>query len=371
MSASFSLLIKPVSLDCNLRCSYCFYLPKAELFGRQAHRMTPEVLEKVTRDYLSLPMETHTFGWQGGEPTLAGLDFFREAVSVQRSARRGGAIQNVLQTNGTLLDDDWGSFLHEAGFLVGISIDGPASLHDRFRLHEDGRGSHTDVLRGLEILKRHRIEHNVLTLVSAANREHPVEVYRYLRDELGLRYHQYIDCVEFGRDGTLLPYSLRPGQWGRFLCSVFDEWYPRDTHTVSIRLFDSIVSRLATGIPTICPMGGDCRHYLVIEHNGDLYPCDFHVRPETLLGNIAHVPLSAVRSSARYRSWGQIKNPRSSTCDHCRYLPLCMGDCPKNRLPGTPRTLLCDDWKLFYDHTIERFELLADEVSRSLRHFPS
>ncbi len=367
MNESFSLLLKPASFDCNLRCRYCFYLPKEELFGSGVHRMDRETLEAVTRSYLAMPMASHTFGWQGGEPTLAGVEFFREAVRLQREHAAGGSVANALQTNGTLLDDEWGKFLRENRFLVGISIDGPAELHDRFRIRADGGGSHAGVMRGLGVLKRHGVEFNALTLVSAANQDRPVEVYRYLK-ELGVNFHQYIECVEFDRDGKRRPFALSPGRWGEFLCRIFDEWYPADTRTVSIRLFDSILSRLATGVPTICPMSGNCCSYLVVEHDGGVYPCDFHVRPEYRLGNIRETGFAELRALPRYRGWGAVKDPHSAKCSACRWLPLCMGDCPKNRSAG--ESALCGDWQLFYSHTIERFERLASGIARRRTEAP-
>lgn len=357
---SFFLLIKPISFHCNLRCRYCFYLPKEELYGPGMHRMTRETLESATRNYLAQPLESYSFGWQGGEPTLMGTDFYREAIRLQQKYSPGDAeIGNSLQTNGTLLDDEWGKFLHEKQFLTGISIDGPAKLHDRFRKDANGRGSHSDVIRGLKVLRRHHVEFNVLTLVSASNQDHPVEVYRYL-GELGIRYQQYIECVETDAEGKRKPFALSPGKWGEFLCRIFDEWYPRDVHRISIRLFDSIVSRLATGIPSVCSMGGNCCSYLVLEHNGDVYPCDFHVREALRLGNIRETDFGALRDLPCYREWGKIKEPHSQKCLDCRFLPLCMGDCPKNR--RNLKSLLCEDWRVFYTHTIGRFEELASRV---------
>ncbi|NMA48031.1 MAG: anaerobic sulfatase maturase [Lentisphaerae bacterium] len=355
--ADFSLLIKPASGDCNLRCRYCFYLPKRELFGPGAHRMSAKVLEAMTRKFLSQPMSLHSFGWQGGEPTLMGVDFFQQARACQRRhGRAGGRIANALQTNGTLLDAAWGRFLAQEQFLVGISIDGPAELHDQSRVYGDGRGSHAEVMRGLAVLREHRVEHNVLTLVSHANEDHAETVYNYL-GELGVTYQQYIECVEFAPDGQRRPYALSPGKWGEFLCRIFDLWYPQDTRRVSIRLFDSILSRLLTGVPTICSMSGDCRNYFVIEHNCEVYPCDFQVRPELRLGNILTTDFAALQKLEKYRRWGRKKNPHSATCEACRFLPLCMGDCPKNRRRG--QSYLCEDWQLFYQHSIGRFEELA------------
>lgn len=328
--------------------------------------MSSETLENVVREYLSCPMECHTFGWQGGEPTLMGVEFFREAIRLQKKYACGN-IANSLQTNGTLLNDEWGKFLHDNHFLVGVSIDGPPGLHNRFRLRTDGGGSHAEVVRGIEVLKRHKVAFNALTLVSASNQAHPVEIYQYLKG-LGISFHQYIECVEFDGGGKRRPFALAPGKWGEFLCRIFDAWYPHDTRNISIRLFDSILSRLITGIPTICPMGGNCCNYLVVEHNGDVYPCDFHVRPELRVGNIRDTGFGKLRTSPWYREWGKIKEPHSTKCSECRFLPLCMGDCPKNRQAGM--STLCEDWRLFYSHTIERFEKLAADLVRRPPELP-
>lgn len=243
--------------------------------------MSTAVLKAMTSKYLALPLSEHLFAWQGGEPTLMGLDFFRQATALQK--RPGKQVRNVLQTNGTLLDHEWGDFLQRQNFLVGISIDGPPEIHDTYRLTPDGAGSSAQVLRGLHHLQECSVEHNVLTLVSAANVRHPNLVYDYLCG-LRLRYHQYIECIETDTTGASCPYALRPGEFGEFLCQIFDRWYPHDCQRVSIRLFDSILSRLVNRVPTVCPMGCDCRHYFVIEHDGKVYPCDFFVNDAECLG---------------------------------------------------------------------------------------
>ena len=360
MNGQFSLLVKPASYNCNLRCAYCFYLSKESMFGSGALRMPRDTLRTLTRKYLACPMADHSFGWQGGEPTLMGLDFFREAVRLQREFLPDRFTSNSLQTNGTLLDDEWAVFLKENRFLTGISIDGPRELHDRFRRDSSGAGTHERVLRGRAALENAGAEYNVLTLVSAANQDYPAEVYEYLKS-LGVRYHQYIECVEFDAAGKRAPFALGPGKWGEFLCGIFDAWYPKDVGKVSVRLFDSVVSRLVSGVPTMCSMGADCRHYLVVEHNGDIFPCDFFVRSDLRLGNILKDDFEQLRGSAGYRDWGGIKRPQTPECFGCAWYALCAGDCPKNRCGGM--SALCEDWKIFYSHTIERFERLAGYVS--------
>ena len=359
MTRDFSLLLKPVSLDCNMRCTYCFYLPRACFLGGHAHRMTAETLEQTIRRYgLSRSARLH-FGWQGGEPTLAGLDFFQEAVRLQeRHLGHARPVSNALQTNGILLDDTWGRFLATHKFLVGVSVDGPEALHDKNRRLTDGEGSHRLACRGIETLRRHGCSFNVLAVVSSTNQAYPEAIYEHLLS-LGAVHQQYIECVEQDEAGRLRACSVDPMKWGEFLCRLFDRWFPADVSRVSIRLFDSIVSRLATGVPTCCPMNGDCRNYLVIEHDGCIYPCDFYVHPQMALGNVHADDFKTVRSRQAYADFGRRKHPQAAACMACRWLPLCMGDCCKNRAPGGA-SHLCQGWKLFYEHTITRFEALAD-----------
>jgi uncharacterized protein len=360
----FSLLIKPSSWDCNLRCRYCFYLGKRSIYNESAPRMSARMLQNMIQKFMAMEMPVHSFGWQGGEPTLMGLDFFRRAVAFQQQfGHPAQSVSNGLQTNGTLLNDEWGKFLRQYNFLVGVSIDGPAELHDRGRTFIDGHGSHAEVMRGMETLRRNKVDFNALTLVSAFNQEHPLEIYRYLKNQ-GINYHQYIECVEFDQAGKLLPFAVKPGRWGEFLCTIFDEWFKNDTRKISVRLFDSILVRLVDGYANVCAMGTDCRQYFVVEHNGDVYPCDFHVRPELKLGNINDDEFDSLLNSKIYREFGVLKNSWNKRCSTCDYLSLCAGCCPKNRPGNDPANLsvLCEDWRLFYSHTIERFRQLAAEI---------
>ncbi len=368
---SFSLLVKPASADCNLRCKYCFYLDRCELYpGSTRHRMSDEVLEQMLRTYLATSQPQHALGWQGGEPTLMGLPFYKRVTQLQKQYGQPAIpVSNGLQTNTTLIDDAWCKHLAQYHFLVGVSIDGPAAIHDHYRVNADGQGAHADVMRGLEALKRNRVEYNVLTLVSQSNVRQPREVYHYLRDELGVNFHQYIECVEFDPTGGLMPFAVNAAEWGNFLCEIFDEWWAcGDTRRVSVRLFDSVLAALVDRQINVCSMGRDCRQYLVVEYNGDVYPCDFFVRPELKLGNVMEQSWEEMLASPLYAEFGARKRQWNEACDSCRYLPLCGGCCPKNRPDhgADPRKLstLCQGWKQFYAHTMDRFEQLAGEVMR-------
>ncbi|MCF6176229.1 MAG: anaerobic sulfatase maturase [Victivallaceae bacterium] len=368
----FSLLVKPASFGCNLRCTYCFYLVKEQLYAGQ-HTMTDAILEQMISSFMAVPMPNYSFGWQGGEPTIMGLDFYKRAIKLmQQYGRSGKAVSNGLQTNGTLLDDEWGKFLHQYNFLVGISIDGPEKIHNLNRFTINGDGSHQAVMNGLNVLKRHNVEHNVLTLVSSANAEHPLEIYDYLKT-LGLNYHQYIECIEFDSNNELMPFAVKPEQWGEFLCQIFDEWYKNDHRTVSVRLFDSILVRMVDNNPNVCAMAEDCRQYFVVENNGDVYPCDFFVSPEMKLGNILGDDWKSLYESQLYKDFGARKAQRHDKCAQCQYLMLCNGCCPKNRpgrgsIPGQ-LSALCSGWEIFYQHTLPRFKILADQIRRERQEF--
>ncbi len=371
----FSLLIKPTSADCNLRCDYCFYLDRGQLYPHTSkHRMPDEVLERMVRSFMTTPQPQYSFGWQGGEPLLMGIDFFKRVTELQKKYGGAGAtVSNGLQTNAILIDEEFAEHLARYNFLTGVSLDGPAEIHDRYRRFAGGGGSHSRVIRAIRTLHRHGAEYNILTLVSEANVEKPLEIYRYLRDQ-DFRYHQYIECVEFDNGGNLQPFAISGEQWGDFLCAVFDEWYRHDTRRISVRLFDSILSVMLGQPPTMCSMDRDCRQYFVVEHNGDIYPCDFFVRPHLRLGNIMSSGWDEFQNSQLYESFGARKRQWNKECGRCPHLRFCAGCCTKNR-PGQGErpgslSVLCSGWKQFYKHTLDRFQVLANRVRRESRAQP-
>jgi uncharacterized protein len=369
----FSLLVKPTSADCNLRCAYCFYLEKCALYPEsRRHRMSDAVLEQMIRTYMATQQETYAFGWQGGEPTLMGLDFFRRITDLQqRHGRPGAAVANGLQTNATLIDDAMAAHFARYKFLVGCSLDGPPKLHDRFRRTIDGRPTHADVMAGIDALKRHNVEFNILVLVSQANVRHAAEVYRYLVDQ-GFHYHQYIPCVEVDAACAPMPFSISGREWGDFMCGIFDAWYPGDAYTVSIRHFDSYLSKLVDDQATACTLGRNCCQYFVVEHNGDIYPCDFFVEPQLKIGNVMDTTWIRAQRSPVYREFGKQKTAWNPACDTCDCLDLCVGDCLKHRLcggnPPQHLSLLCEGNRQLIRHIRPALNTLADRVRADRAH---
>lgn len=365
-SQPFSLLIKPTSADCNLRCEYCFYLGKKDLYPAvQRHRMTDAVLEHMISTFMATDQPQHSFGWQGGEPTLMGLDFFQKVTLLQNKYGSGSSVSNGLQSNTTLIDDEFAKHLAEYNFLCGVSIDGPSEIHDHYRKYIDGRGAHAAVMAGLEALRRNKVEHNVLTLVSQSNVRRPADVYHYLCN-MGVYFHQYIECVEFDDSGKLMPFAINGEEWGNFLCAIFDEWLKGDQRKVSVRLFDSILMMMMDGVANVCSMSRTCRQYLVVEYNGDIYPCDFYVDKKLRLGNIMKNSWEELQASPIYTEFAGRKALWNAECARCEYLKYCAGCCPKNRAKRgedpTQISVLCDGWKQFYHHSLKEFRRLANEI---------
>jgi uncharacterized protein len=299
--------------------------------------MSDATLDRLITGYMATNQQVYSFAWQGGEPTLMGVDFFRRAVQLQTGrAKPGTQIANGLQTNGTLLNDEFAELLAEYKFLVGVSLDGPAKIHDAERYTIDGRGSHRKVMAGIECMRRHEVQFNILTLVNRANVSKPEEIYDYLVDH-GFLFHQYVECVEFEQDGTLKPFAITGEAWGTFLCRIFDRWIRKDTRRVSVRLFDTILAKLVDNVCVTCTISENCCQYFVVEHNGDVYPCDFHVRPEWKLGNVMMDDWEKLQQLPLYAEFGKRKTAWNSACSKCEFLSLCNGDCPKNR--GAPDIL--------------------------------
>lgn len=328
--------------------------------------MSDAVLEQLIKGYMATKQPTYSIGWQGGEPTLMGLDFFRKVTHFQEKYGRAGAVVgNGLQTNVTLITDEMAEHFSKYHFLLGCSLDGPASVHDRYRHTLRGKPTHTDVLRGIETLKRNSVEFNILTLVSQSNVHRAREIYGYMVDQ-GFFYHQYIPCVEFDENGELLPFSINGKEWGGFMCEIFDEWYSKDVYRVSIRHFDSILFKMVEGSINVCNLGRNCCQYFVVEYNGDIYPCDFFVEESLRLGNVMDTSWKEVLSSKTYNKFGAQKAQWNKECQACDCLDLCSGDCLKHRIyagnPPQNLSRLCEGWKQFIRHARSRFEYLAQEI---------
>ena len=368
----FSLLIKPASADCNLACTYCFYLPKAGLYPESSrHRMSDGTLKRMISTYLATDQDTYSFGWQGGEPTLMGVEFFQRVVELQtRYGRPGSIVANGLQTNATMITDELARLLAEYRFLLGVSLDGPEEIHNTYRKNRKGTGSYDRVIEGIELLNKHQVELNILVAVNAANVGMARRIYSFLLG-MGIRYHQYIPIVEFDEQGRPLPYSIDGQQWGAFLKELFEVWYP-DAGRVSVRLFDALLTYLVEGSRILCTMGRDCRQYFLVEHNGDVYPCDFFAAPELRLGNLLETDWSDLLESPRYEAFGRQKSQWNEACESCPFLELCMGDCLKHRFYAAPSarsdpgslSWLCSGWKIFYESCLPGFRRIARRIQR-------
>jgi uncharacterized protein len=347
-------MIKPVGPACNLACAYCYYLDKSKLYPGARLLMDDDTLESVTRSYLeSSPADEVVFGWQGGEPLLAGLDFFHTAVRMQRKyARPGQKVTNALQTNATLIDDDWARFFADHGFLLGVSIDGPSDMHDVYRKDRSGNASYDNVAAGLGCLQRHGVEHNALITVNRANVDHPLKVYRQLIG-LGIAHLQFIPIVE--RQGRKVAgWSVGPTRYGRFLCEILDCWAENDIGRVFVQLFESTLGVMMGYRPSLCVFSKTCGRALAVEHNGDLYACDHFVYPEYLRGNLTREAAVSLIDGPEQTSFGLAKADLSADCRACEVLPFCGGDCPKHRLnqgmDGKPISYLCPGYKEFFGY---------------------
>ena len=390
--SSFHVLIKPTGAICNLDCKYCFFLSKEMLYPGSRFQMAEDLLET----YLKQLLESHRapqvdVAWQGGEPTLMGLDFFKRSVELVSKLRRPGQqIQYTIQTNGTQLNDEWCVFFKKNNFLVGLSMDGPKALHDVYRVNKGGAGSFDQVMRGFESLKQHKVDVNILCTVHAANQDHPLEVYRFFRDELAAEFIQFIPVIE-RVNASMLPianegWSERPGggrplytiagdrvtersvtalAYGQFLIAIFNEWVKTDVGKVYVQHFDSALANWV-GVPgAVCIFAETCGQALALEHNGDLYSCDHFVEPAYKLGNIRETHLVQLLASPRQIKFGQDKmNTLPRYCRECEVRFACHGECPKNRFIQTPDgedglNYLCAAYKAFFNHINETMKIMA------------
>lgn len=386
----FSVVMKPTGAVCNLDCTYCFFLSKESLYVADGQRMSEASLRACIANQLdSQPDGDVTLVWQGGEPTMRGLGFYREAVRIADELKRPRQrVQHSMQTNGTLLNDDWCAFLAEQNFLVGLSVDGPADLHDTFRVNKAGRGSHRQVMRGWEVLRKHSVETNVLCTVNAANAEHGERVYRWFRDDMDATFLQFIPIVErvperdltaaeegwIGPDGARLLYrqagnavtsrSVTGPQWGHFLREVFDEWRTHDIGKVYVQHFDTMLAA-RFGQYSLCVHAPECGTALAVQHNGDIYSCDHYVEPGYRLGNIHSDRLADVLTSDQQRGFGRSKRTGlTDQCQRCPVLWACQGGCPKDRFALSDdgeggHNHLCEGYFLFFRHAAGTIEQMA------------
>ena len=383
----FHIMAKPHGPICNLDCTYCYYLEKENLYGKSGrdYRMRDEVLEAYIRQYIQAhPGEHVSFAWQGGEPTLLGIQFFERVLDLQQRYADGKKIDNAFQTNGTLLDDSWGEFLARNGFLIGFSVDGPEEIHDAYRVDKGGKPTFARVMRGLEVLKKHGVEFNTLTVINRKNSYRALDVYRFLK-EIGSKYLQFIPVVEqvaeqpdanglvlikpFSRQkASVSEWSVEPLQFGKFLTSIFDEWVRHDVGRIFVQIFDVALESWANVPQSLCVFAPKCGQAMAMEHNGDLYSCDHFVYPENRLGNILEKGIASLISSQQQVRFGNAKETAlPSDCRQCDVRFACNGECPKHRFATTASgelglNYLCAGYKHFFHHVDPYTRFMASEL---------
>jgi uncharacterized protein len=379
-------MAKPNGPICNLDCTYCFYLEKENLYpGKTDFRMPDDVLESFIKQKIAAqPVDQLTFAWQGGEPTLLGIDFFKKVVTLQAAYANGKKVENAFQTNGILLNDEWCAFFRENNFLIGLSIDGPDDYHNRYRFNKGGRHTFAQVMKGLNCLIRNQVSFNTLTVVQRDNSYHAVEVYRFLK-EIGSQFMQFIPIVErrSGGEGDkagslispdrretarLTDWSVESGQYGQFLCDIFDLWVRSDVGRIFVQIFDVALEAWLGLDPSLCVFSETCGHALAIEHNGDLYSCDHYVYPENKLGNIMESALNKLIDSEQQQKFGEDKRDRLPRyCLDCEVRFACNGECPKHRFISTPDgeeglNYLCAGYKMFFNYIDPYMRFMAKEL---------
>jgi uncharacterized protein len=362
------VMLKPIGAVCNLRCKYCYYLEKKGLYPEvKNHLMSDALLETFIREY----MESHTtpqilFTWHGGETLMRNMDFYKKALDLQKKYAAGRQVDNVLQTNGTLLNDAWCHFFKENNFLIGISIDGPQHCHDVYRKDREGRPSFFQVMKGVALLKKHEVEFNVMGVVNDYNVDYPLEFYRFFKS-IECRYIQFAPVVEI-IDGHPAPWNVPAGKWGDFLIAIFDEWVRHDVGSYYIQYFDSTLATWVGEPAGVCTLAKTCGHAGVMEFNGDVYSCDHYVYPEYKLGNINDRTLIEMMYSEKQQAFGAAKyDSLPQQCLNCRYLFACHGECPKNRIAKTASgeaglNYLCTGYYKFFDHVAPCMDFMKREL---------
>lgn len=378
------VMLKPAGAHCNLACKYCYYLEKNNLYqNTPRHLMSDEMLEQFTREYIEAQtMPQVLFTWHGGEPLMRSIDFYKKALALQKKYAHGKQIDNVIQTNGTLLTDEWCEFFAKNHWLVGISIDGPQEYHDHYRVTPAGKPSWEKVMQGIQLLKKHRVEWNAMAVVNAYNAEHPLEFYHFFRDN-GCQYLQFTPIVERltehedgrtlasladDREIPLADASVTPQQWGNFLCTIFDDWVRHDVGKTFVEIFDCTLANWMGVLPGICAYSKECGHAGVMEHNGDVYSCDHFVFPEYKLGNIREQSLIDMLYGEKQQAFSRLKHtslPRQ--CKECDMEFACHGECPKNRFEkdkyGEPGlNYLCQGYYQYYTHVAPYMDFMKREL---------
>ena len=378
------VMLKPAGAHCNLACKYCYYLEKNNLYqNSHRHLMSDEMLEQFTREYIEAQtMPQVLFTWHGGEPLMRSIDFYKKALALQKKYSHGKQIDNVIQTNGTLLTDEWCEFFAKNHWLVGISIDGPQEYHDHYRVTPAGKPSWEKVMQGISLLKKHRVEWNAMAVVNAYNAEHPLEFYHFFRDN-GCQYLQFTPIVERltehedgrtlasiadDREIPLADASVTPQQWGNFLCTIFDDWVRHDVGKTFVEIFDCTLANWMGVLPGICAYSKECGHAGVMEHNGDVYSCDHFVFPEYKLGNIREQSLIDMLYGEKQQAFSRLKHtslPRQ--CKECDMEFACHGECPKNRFEkdkyGEPGlNYLCQGYYQYYTHVSPYMDFMKREL---------
>lgn len=381
-------MAKPAGPDCNLNCTYCFYLEKEAIFNEQnLHRMSDEVLEEYVKQYCeSQNTPEILFAWQGGEPTLMGVEFFEKAVAFQKKYSAGRPVQNAFQTNGTLIDNKWCKFLAKEKFLIGLSLDGPRHVHDKFRVDRGGKPTFDRVMKALKLMKAHRVEFNTLTCVTRQNAKHAVDIYNFLKstgstflqfipiierkpdDEaarMGLKLALPPDLVADDNDDRVMPWTIQPEQYGQFLIDIFEEWVRRDVGTVFVQIFDVMLNAWMGMPPPLCVFSEKCGDAMIIEHDGGLYSCDHFVYPEYYLGNMMEAPMTELVRQEKQLKFGSDKLDKlPKQCLNCDVRFACNGECPKHRFmqtaDGEPGlNWLCAGYKMFMHHIDPYMQTMA------------